>query len=91
VAYDRCIIYWSVAAERTFQGDSIEECLRVEELVFREDLPIVADLDPSEIPWDREVEEQSVPSDLFTLNYRRAFRTLMGMAAERESAAAPGG
>lgn len=82
VAYDRCIIFWSVGCERTFSGDPIEEQLRVEEMVFREDMPIVADLDPREIPWDGEVVEHSVPADLFTLNYRRAFGTLMAMAAE---------
>jgi phenylpropionate dioxygenase-like ring-hydroxylating dioxygenase large terminal subunit len=82
VSYEQCIIYWSVANERTFRGDSLEECLRVEEMVFREDMPIVADLDPKEIPWDGEVQEHSVPADLFTLNYRRAFGTLMTMAAQ---------
>jgi phenylpropionate dioxygenase-like ring-hydroxylating dioxygenase large terminal subunit len=91
VAYDRCIIYWSVACERSFSGDPIEEQLRVEDMVFREDMPIVAELEPSEIPWDGEYEEHSVPADLFTLNYRRAFGTLIAEAAAGANGGAAGG
>ena len=77
VSYDEVIIFWGVANERTFTGDSIEECLRVEEIVYLEDVPIVAEIEPREIPWDSPSDEFSVPADLFTLNYRRSFRDLM--------------
>lgn|SRR5579875_887817 len=84
ISYEHVTIFWAVANERTFSGDSIEECLRVEEMVYLEDVPIVARLEPPEVPWDREFEEFSVPADLFTLNYRRAFGELMALATEPE-------
>jgi phenylpropionate dioxygenase-like ring-hydroxylating dioxygenase large terminal subunit len=87
VSYESVRIFWGVANERTFRGDSLEECLRVEEMVYLEDMPIVAELEPREVPWDGEYEEHSVPSDLFTLQYRRAFRTLMEHAAQEALAA----
>lgn len=77
VSFTQVRIFWGVANARDFAGDSIEECLRVEEMVYREDLPIVAGVHPREVPWDQEYEEFSVPADLFTLNYRRAFTSLM--------------
>ncbi|MFD7291761.1 Rieske 2Fe-2S domain-containing protein [Streptomyces sp. NPDC059897] len=77
VSYEQVKIFWGVANDRDFQGDSIEECLRVEEMVYLEDLPIVENIRPREVPWDGEVPEFSAPADLFTLNYRRAFGELM--------------
>jgi phenylpropionate dioxygenase-like ring-hydroxylating dioxygenase large terminal subunit len=74
VAYDQVKIFWAVANEAGFRGDPIDECLRVEELVYLEDVPVVAELEPREVPWDREYEEYSAPSDHYTLNYRRAFK-----------------
>jgi hypothetical protein len=76
VSYDQVLIFWGVANERTFGGDSLDECLRIEEIVYLEDVPIVAEIEPREIPWDTPADEFSVPADLFTLNYRRAFREL---------------
>lgn len=78
VSYDHVTIFWGVANEVGYRGESLEECLRIEEIVYLEDAPIVEDLDPREIPWDAEVQEFSVPADLFTLNYRRCFLELMG-------------
>lgn len=90
VAYDQVVIFWGVANERGFRGDPIEECLRVEEMVYLEDIPIVGELEPREVPWDREVEEHSVPADLFTLSYRRSFRELMDrVAAQLDAVAGP--
>lgn len=77
VSYEEVRIFWGVANERDFKGASLEECLRVEEMVYREDLPIVENVEPREVPWDGEHPEFSVPADLFTLNYRRAFGELM--------------
>lgn len=87
VSYEHVTIFWGVANERTFAGDSIEECLRVEQMVYLEDMPIVGRLEPREVPWDREFEEFSVPADLFTLNYRRAFGELMSLATAPEPVA----
>jgi phenylpropionate dioxygenase-like ring-hydroxylating dioxygenase large terminal subunit len=77
VSYEEVIIFWAVACEVGFKGSALDEQLRVEELVFREDLPVVKHIEPREIPWDREFHEFSVPADRFTLNYRRAFKELM--------------
>lgn len=77
ISYEHVKIFWGVANERGFKGDDLQECLRVEEMVYHEDLPIVANLEPREIPWDAEFQEFSVPADLFTLNYRRSFNELM--------------
>lgn len=82
VSYESVKIFWGVANEVGFQGDSLEECLRVEEMVYLEDMPVVENLRPREVPWDAEVQEFSVPADLFTLNYRRAFRELMARTAD---------
>ncbi len=79
-SYENVKIFWGVANARDYAGASLEENLRVEEMVYLEDLPIVEDLDPREIPWDAEVEEFSVPADMFTLNYRRSFLELMRRA-----------
>lgn len=78
IDYEHVKIFWGVANEVGYRGESLEECLRVEEMVYLEDVPIVEDLDPREIPWDAEVQEFSVPADLFTLNYRRCFHELWG-------------
>lgn len=82
VGYDEVLIFWAVANEVGFRGDPIEECLRVEEMVYLEDIPIVADLEPREVPWDHEYPEVSVPADRFTLNYRLAFKELMARAGQ---------
>lgn len=83
VAYDRLVIFWGVANEVGFRGDSLEANLEIETEVYREDLPIADKLEPREIPWDREFQEHSVPSDVFTLNYRRSFREFMDAVAQR--------
>lgn len=74
VAYDHVKIFWAVANDRDYRGADLQECLRVEELLYLEDLPVAATITPAEIDWDTNVVEHSVPADLYTLNYRRAFR-----------------
>jgi nitrite reductase/ring-hydroxylating ferredoxin subunit len=86
VSYDEVLIFWGVANETTFRGDPIEECLRIEEMVYLEDVPIVKELEPREVPWDHEYPEVSVPADSFTLNYRLAFKELMKRASGRAPA-----
>lgn len=86
VSYDEVQIFWGVANETTFRGDPIEECLRIEEMVYLEDVPIVKELEPREVPWDHEYPEVSVPADSFTLNYRLAFKELMKRASGRAPA-----
>lgn len=73
-AYDKVKIFWGVANDRDYQGGDIQECLRVEELLYLEDLPVAETIVPSEIDWDSHYVEHSTAADLFTLNYRRAFR-----------------
>ncbi len=77
VAYDEATIFWAVANEVGFKGDSLEQCLHIETVVYLEDIPIAGEIEPREVPWDREVVEESVAADLFTLQYRRAFRGLI--------------
>lgn len=77
ISYEHVTIFWGVANQVGYTGADLQENLRIEEMVYLEDAPIVENLDPREIPWDAEVEEFSVPADIFTLNYRRAFGELM--------------
>ena len=77
IDYEHVLIFWGVANEVGFKGASLEENLHIEEIVYREDLPVVEMVEPKEIPWDAEVQEFSVPADMFTLNYRRSFVELM--------------
>ena len=76
IAYDHVKIFWGVANAVSYSGASIEENLRIEEMVYLEDIPIVENITPREVPWDAESEEFSAPADLFTLNYRRSFLEL---------------
>lgn len=87
VAYDHVKIFWGVANAADFSGADLEENLRIEEMVYREDMPIVEHLEPREIDWDGAYVEHSVPADLFTLNYRRAFGTFVERALEESQAA----
>jgi len=88
MAYDHVMIYWGVANERTYKGADIQECLRIEEMVYREDLPIAGALEPREVDWDANYAEYSVPADLFTLNYRRAYGDFVSLALNENRAVA---
>lgn len=85
VAYDQVKIFWGVANERGYRGNDLGHNLELEQRVYLEDLPIAAGLEPREVPWDGEYEEFSVPADLFTLSYRRAFQELMNRTLASES------
>lgn len=80
MAYDHVMIFWGVANERSFKGASLNDNCKLEEAVYREDLPIAGALEPREVDWDGSDEEHSVPADLFTLNYRRAFGDFVALA-----------
>jgi phenylpropionate dioxygenase-like ring-hydroxylating dioxygenase large terminal subunit len=88
-SYDSVRIFWGVANEPSFRGEDLEECRRLEAIVYSEDVPIVERLEPREVPWDGEYDEYSVPSDLFTMNYRRAFGELMSRVSQPESPPVP--
>ena len=64
-------------ARRTLRlnGDSFDRQSFVEAQAHEQDE--VEFVEPREIPWDAEVQEFSVPADIFTLNYRRSFNELM--------------
>jgi phenylpropionate dioxygenase-like ring-hydroxylating dioxygenase large terminal subunit len=87
VAYDEATIFWAVANEVGFKGDSLEKCLHIETAVYLEDVPIAGRIEPKEVPWDKEVVEESVAADLFTVNYRRAFRSLIDKVTASYSSA----
>jgi len=80
VAYDEVKIFWGVANERDYRGADLAECLRLEALLYLEDLPVAATIFPREIDWDGQFTEHSVAADLFTINYRRAFREFIERA-----------
>ena len=80
VEYDRVRIFWGVANERDYRGADLAECLRIEDLLYREDLPVAERIRPREIDWDGDAVEYSVPADLYTLNYRRAFKEYINLA-----------
>ena len=86
ISYEHVKIFWGVANAVDFAGASIEENLRLEEMVYLEDIPIVENIQPREIPWDAEYEEFSAPADVFTLNYRRAFLDLARRVEEAQYA-----
>jgi phenylpropionate dioxygenase-like ring-hydroxylating dioxygenase large terminal subunit len=70
---EECTIFWGVANDCGFNGMTAQEAMEAEHAVYLEDIPVVCDLDPAEIPFDGEAVEVSVPADRFTLAYRRAF------------------
>ncbi|MFC3532780.1 Rieske 2Fe-2S domain-containing protein [Vogesella facilis] len=88
VAYDDVKIFWGVANASDYRGESLEECLRLEKELYWEDLPVAAGIVPREIDWDGNFVEHSVQSDLYTLNYRRAYREFIERGNRPQAAAA---
>jgi phenylpropionate dioxygenase-like ring-hydroxylating dioxygenase large terminal subunit len=85
---EECTIFWGVANDASFSGMTVQEAMEAELAVYLEDLPVVGDLDPREVSFDGSQDEVSVPADLFTLNYRRAFLDYVDAAfASRNGAA----
>jgi hypothetical protein len=85
ISYEECTIFWGVANDVGFSGMSVEAAMEAEYAVCLEDIPIVSDLDPSEVPFDGEAVEVSVPSDRFTLAYRKAFLEFVRAAVDEAS------
>jgi phenylpropionate dioxygenase-like ring-hydroxylating dioxygenase large terminal subunit len=81
-----CTIFWGVANDAAFTGLTVQEAMEAEYAVYLEDVPVVCDLDPREVPFDGEVPEVSVPADRFTLAYRRAFLEFVDRALTRREA-----
>lgn len=77
LSYDRCLIFWAVAVERTFTASSLEQIVRLETKVYQEDAPIMNGLEPREVPLAGEWHEVSCPADAYTLSYRRATKFAM--------------
>ena len=83
ISFEHVKIFWGVANAVDYSGATLEHNLHIEEVVYLEDIPIVENLQPREVPWDAEVEEFSAPADIFTLNYRRAFLDLARRTEEK--------
>ena len=73
ISYEECTIFWGCANDASFQGMTTQEAMEAEYAVYLEDIPVVCDLEPREVPFCGEAVEVSVPSDTYTLAYRRAF------------------
>ena len=58
--YSRVKNIWGVANEFGFSVTSLEEKPRRETMVHHEDLPIVENVEPREIPWGLEFQEFTV-------------------------------
>jgi phenylpropionate dioxygenase-like ring-hydroxylating dioxygenase large terminal subunit len=89
-----CTIFWSVANDSGFKGMTVSGAMEAEYAVYLEDVPVISDLDPREVPFDGETFQVSVPSDRFTLQYRRAFlefvdRTFVQSGADANGSQAP--
>jgi len=78
LAYDEVKIFWGVANEKNYRGANLAECLRLEELLYLEDLSVAASI----THWDGKHTEHTVAADLFTMNYRRAFREFIQRGTE---------
>lgn len=87
IAAEECTIFWAVANDRAFTGMSVQEAMQAEYAVYLEDLPVVCDLRPREVPFGGEALEVSVPADRYTLAYRKAFLAWVAAALGEEGAA----
>ena len=85
-----CTIFWGVANDASFKGMTVHEAMDAEHAVYLEDVPVISDLDPPEVPFDGESTQVSVPSDRFTLQYRRAFLEFVDRTYAQSAASANG-
>jgi phenylpropionate dioxygenase-like ring-hydroxylating dioxygenase large terminal subunit len=76
-----CRTFWSVARDDDLDGDD-DEHMAFQELVLREDEPVVCNQDPPELPLD--TSEVSVRTDRVSIEYRRWLRELALAAASSE-------
>jgi vanillate O-demethylase monooxygenase subunit len=80
-----CRTFWTVARDDDLDGDD-EAHMAFQELVLREDEPVVCNQDPPELPLD--ASEVSVRTDRVSIEYRRWLRELALAAATDDPAAA---
>ena len=81
----RCRTFWSVARDDDHEGDDAEY-LAFQDLVLRQDEPVVCNQDPPEFPL--EPLEVSVRTDRVSIEYRRWLRELATAAEGPEGGAA---
>ncbi|MFN8028278.1 MAG: hypothetical protein U0W40_18520, partial [Acidimicrobiia bacterium] len=83
----RCRTFWSVARDDDHDGDDAEY-LAFQDLVLRQDEPVVCNQDPPEFPL--EPLEVSVRTDRVSIEYRRWLRELAAVAVEGDGGARVG-
>jgi vanillate O-demethylase monooxygenase subunit len=80
-----CRTFWTVARDDDLDGDD-DAHMAFQELVLREDEPVVCNQDPPELPLD--ASEVSVRTDRVSIEYRRWLRELAVAATADDPAAA---
>ena len=80
-----CRTFWTVARDDDLDGDD-EAHMAFQELILREDEPVVCNQDPPELPLD--ASEVSVRTDRVSIEYRRWLRELAVAATADDPAAA---
>ena len=82
-----CRTFWSVARDDDLDGDDAAY-MDFQELILREDEPVVCNQDPPELPLDQ--SEVSVRTDRVSIEYRRWLRELASAATGPDPGAAIG-
>jgi vanillate O-demethylase monooxygenase subunit len=82
-----CRTFWTVARDDDLDGDDAAH-MAFQELILREDEPVVCNQDPPELPLD--ATEVSVRTDRVSIEYRRWLRELAVAGASTNPAAAVG-
>ena len=80
-----CRTFWTVARDDDLDGDD-DAHMAFQELILREDEPVVCNQDPPELPLD--ASEVSVRTDRVSIEYRRWLRELALAATTDDPAAA---
>ena len=80
-----CRTFWTVARDDDLDGDD-DAHMAFQELILREDEPVVCNQDPPELPLD--ASEVSVRTDRVSIEYRRWLRELAVAASSDDPAAA---
>jgi vanillate O-demethylase monooxygenase subunit len=80
-----CRTFWSIARDDDLDGDD-DAHLEFQDLVLREDEPVVCNQDPPELPLD--ASEVSVRTDRVSIEYRRWLRELALAGTADDPAAA---
>jgi vanillate O-demethylase monooxygenase subunit len=82
-----CRTFWTVARDDDLDGDD-DAHMAFQEIILREDEPVVCNQDPPELPLD--ASEVSVRTDRVSIEYRRWLRELALAAAADDPGAAIG-